>query len=278
METGVVFDIKGFALNDGPGIRTTVFMKGCPLRCLWCHNPEGLSPEPELFHKTARCKRCGKCGIPCSHPACQRWGRCLRVCPEGCLTVAGDEWTSEALAERLARDRDVFGEDGGVTFSGGEPLLQWRFVCETADLLRDRGVRCAVETSSFAPEAAYREVLRRMDYVMADCKLMDGEAHRSFCGVSNDGILRNLRILMSGGTPYLIRIPLIPGITDTDENLRAISAFIGDSPAELLPYNVMAGAKYASVGRAFGFHEAARQSSDELDRMRSLFQNARVRR
>ena len=278
METGTVFDIKGFALNDGPGIRTTVFLKGCPLRCLWCHNPEGLSPEPELVYKAARCRHCGKCHKTCSHPDCQPWGRCLRVCPEGCLTVAGETWTSEVLADRLARDRDVFGEDGGVTFSGGEPLLQPTFVCETADLLRDRGVRSAVETSSFAPEAVYRDLLRKTDYVMADCKLMDGGAHRKFCGVPNDGILRYLRILMDSGVPYLIRIPLIPGITDTEENLRAISAFIGDSPAELLPYNAMAGAKYASVGRAFGFPGLRRQSAEELERMKSLFRNARVRK
>ena len=278
METGTVFDIKGFALNDGPGIRTTVFLKGCPLRCLWCHNPEGLSPEPELLYKSARCRHCGKCARPCSHPECQRWGRCLRVCPEGCLTVAGREWTAEELYVRLERDRDLFGEDGGVTFSGGEPLLQWRFVCETADRLRKAGIRCAVETSSFAPEEAYREVLSRMDFVMADCKLMDGQAHRTYCGVPNDGILKNLGILMQSGVPYLIRVPLIPGITDTEDNLRAISAFVGDSPVELLPYNAMAGAKYASVGKRFVLPEAQRQSPDSLDGMGRLFKNARVRR
>jgi len=278
MESGVIFDIKGFALNDGPGIRTTVFLKGCSLRCRWCHNPEGLSPEPELFEKTARCLHCGKCRVPCSHPDCQPFGRCLHVCPAGALAVAGTRMTSLALAQRLERDRDVFGEDGGVTFSGGEPLLQWRFVCETADLLHERGIRCAVETSSFADGEAYREVLCRMDYVLADCKLMDSVAHRKYCGVPNEGILSNLRFLMDSGKPFLLRVPLIPGITDTDENLAAIARFAGDAPVELLPYNTMAGAKYPSVGRGFGLGELPRQSPDELERMKSLFRNARVRK
>ena len=278
MESGVIFDIKGFALNDGPGIRTTVFLKGCPLRCVWCHNPEGLSPEPELLEKTARCRHCGKCRIPCSHPDCRPWGRCLHVCPAGALAVAGSRMSARELADRLARDRDVFGEEGGVTFSGGEPLLQWRFVCETADLLRERGIRCAAETSSFAPEEAYRELLKRMDFVLADCKLMDPEAHRTYCGVPNDGILSNLRILMDSGIRYILRVPLIPGITDTDENLRAVAAFAGDAPVELLPYNTMAGAKYPSVGRGFALPALTRQSPDELERMKGFFRNARVRK
>ena len=278
MESGVVFDIKGFALNDGPGIRTTVFLKGCPLRCLWCHNPEGLSPEPELLEKTARCQHCGKCRIPCDHPDCQPWGRCLHVCPAGALAVAGIRMTAPELAERLTRDRDVFGEDGGVTFSGGEPLLQWKFVCETADLLRERGIRCAVETSSFAPEEVFRAVIGRMDFVLADCKLMDPDAHRRYCGVPNGPVLSNLLFLLDSGKAFTLRVPLIPGITDTDENLKAIAAFAGDAPVELLPYNAMAGAKYPSVGRDFPLPALLRQSPDELDRMKSLFRNARVRK
>ena len=278
METGVVFDIKGFALNDGPGIRTTVFLKGCPLRCMWCHNPEGLSPEPELTVKTARCVRCGRCFEPCSHPECQPFGRCLHVCPRGCLEVAGKRMTPEELCAELLRDREAFGEDGGVTFSGGEPMMQSRFVCRTADLLRAEGVKTAVETSSFAAPEIYRETVSRMDYVMADIKLMDDAAHRRYCGVPNGGILENLRWLKGCGTPFLFRVPLIPGITDTEENLCAISSFAGDAPVELLPYNPMAGAKYASVDRQYAFPDKEKQPPKELERMRGIFRNAKVRK
>ena len=271
METGVIFDIKGFALNDGPGIRTTVFLKGCPLRCLWCHNPEGMDPKPELRIKTASCQHCGKCLEPCSHPDCKPFGRCLHICPRGCLSAAGTEITSADLAARLMRDRDVFGEDGGVTFSGGEPLLQARFLRETAAILKSGGVNLALETSSFAPPEEYRAAVEQTDLVLADLKLMDPEAHRTYCGVSNERILENLRWLMESGRDYRIRVPLIPGITDTAENLDAISAFVGDSPVELLPYNTMAGAKYPSVGREYGLPRLEKQSAEKVEEMRKRF-------
>ena len=273
----MVFDVKGFALNDGPGIRTTVFLKGCPLRCRWCHNPEGLSPEPELTVKVARCTHCGKCRVPCAHPECQPFGRCLHVCPMGNVSVAGKRWTSGELVERLLRDADVFGEAGGVTFSGGEPLMQHAFVTETARLLAERGVRCAVETSSFAAPDVYRRTVSAMDLVLADIKLMDGARHLAFCGVPNDGILQNLAWLKTSGKAFVFRVPLIPGITDTDENLAAVAAFVGDSPVELLPYNPMAGAKYPSVGRQYPLPALEKQNEGERARILSHFRNAVMR-
>ena len=275
--TGTVFDIKGFALNDGPGIRTTVFMKGCPLRCRWCHNPEGLSPKPELYVKNARCISCGKCGQKCSHPECQPFGRCLHVCPFGNLSAAGKTWTAQDLAKRLLEDRDIFGKDGGVTFSGGEPLMQHEFVCETANLLKSEGIHLAIETSSFAQTEEYRKTIGLFDFVMADLKLFDCGMHEMYTGVKNDRILENLRWLMQSGKAFVIRVPLIPGITDTTENLTAISEFVGDAPVELLPYNNMAGAKYASVGRTFGMDPLEKQTKDALAEMAGLFRNAKVR-
>ena len=276
MHSGTIFDIKGFALNDGPGIRTTVFMKGCPLRCLWCHNPEGLSPEPELYVKQGKCAHCGKCTAGCGHEDCRPYGRCLHVCPNGCVSVCGNRMTSAELAERLLRDRDVYEmSGGGVTFSGGEPLMQHGFAAEVLGILAGEGISCAMETSSFANHDVYRKTLENVDLVMADMKLFDRDAHIRYTGVPNDVIRQNLRWLMDeSGKKYVIRVPLIPGITDTDENLAAIGEFIGDSPAELLPYNALAGAKYSSVGKTYTL------SADEYradERILKFFSHAVIR-
>lgn len=275
--TATIFDIKGFALNDGPGIRTTVFMKGCPLRCAWCHNPEGLSPKPEIYIKRVRCTHCGRCEEKCTHPDCQPYGRCLHVCPMGNISVAGKLWTSDELVERLCQDMDIFANDGGVTFSGGEPMLQHDFVRETAEKLLDKGIRSAIETSSYTTSDIYRRTLEPIDYIIADIKLYNREKHCKWCGVDNEKILENLRWLMDSGKKFMLRVPLIPEITDTDENLMAISAFIGENPVELLPYNTMAGAKYDSVGREYPLSEREKQDKEKQTHILSLFKNAKMK-
>ncbi|MBR5444890.1 MAG: glycyl-radical enzyme activating protein [Clostridia bacterium] len=250
--TGILFDIKGFALHDGPGIRTTVFLKGCPLRCRWCHNPEGLSPLPQLSVKKTACLHCGKCVLPCSHPDCQPFGRCLHICPGGCLSVAGTEYTAEALAEKLCADRDVFAmSGGGVTFSGGEPLLQADFVCAVSALLHGEGIHTAMETCGYAEPEVFQKTAEQMDHIILDIKLADPVRHREYTGRDNGCILENFRYLRSCGKPYQIRTPLVPGITDTEENLTAIRDLIGDSEWEKLPYNTLAGAKYENFGMHF---------------------------
>ena len=252
---GLIFDIKEFALNDGSGIRTTVFFKGCPLRCIWCHNPEGLSPRRELYLKQKGCLHCGLCLRPCKHPDCQGLGRCLHICPKNLVGVAGVEWDAAALSERLLRQAGIYRETGGgVTLSGGEPLLQWEFACELLELLHGKA-HTALETSGYADGDVFRAVVGRCDFVYMDLKLMDNEAHRAYTGVSNDRILRNAAFLKSSGKPHAFRTPLIPGITDTAENLAAIRAFVGTDAWECLPYNTLAPAKYASVGRKFGLSD-----------------------
>ncbi len=252
-QTGTLFDIKGFALHDGPGIRTTVFLKGCPLRCLWCHNPEGLSPVPQLCYRENGCLHCGKCLVPCTHPDCQPYERCLHICPSGCLTVAGWCTDSVTLAEKLAADKDVFAmSGGGVTFSGGEPLLQWAFVGDTAGRLREMGIHTAMETCGYAAGEPFAAVVDVLDYVIMDVKLADPALHRKYTGVDNTPILANLAYLQSCGKPYEIRTPLIPGITDTAENLLSIERLIGNAKWEKLPYNGLAGAKYKHFGMTFG--------------------------
>ncbi len=251
MMRGCIFDIKQFAIHDGDGVRTTVFFKGCPLRCAWCHNPEGLSPSPELYVQRAGCLACGLCQQPCTHADCKPFGRCLHVCPKNLVRPAGREYGVEELATKLRRQKLFFeSSGGGITLSGGEPLLQADFC---AALLKELNgeLNVALETSGYADEADFLRVAERCDFVMMDLKLMDEKAHRRYTGVSNARILHNARLLMERGIPHLFRTPLIPAITDTEENLRAIADFIGDEPIELLPYNELAGAKYASVGRTY---------------------------
>ena len=250
MATGIVFDIKEFALSDGPGIRTTVFLKGCPLSCAWCHNPEGLRAEPELYRATGACSDCGLCRRPCTHPDCVPHGRCLHACPRGLLRVSGRSWESGELAAHLLRGRDLFeSSGGGVTISGGEPLLQAAFAREL--LLALGGVHRALETSGYADRETFLSVAELCDLVLFDLKLADPEAHRRYTGVSNERILENAAALKASGIPHVFRIPLIPNITDTRGNLAALAEIAGDSPVELLSYNALAPAKYAGVGRAY---------------------------
>ncbi len=252
METGIVFDIKEFAVFDGPGVRTTVFLKGCPLRCQWCHNPEGLSARPQLMVSTASCTHCGACRAACPHPGvCTACGACIPHCPLGLRRIAGKPWTSEALAARLLRDADLYAQtEGGVTFSGGEPLMQWPFVAET--LGRLRGVHTAVETSGYAPDSVFEAAMRAFDLVMLDVKLTDPARHRHYTGVDNAPILRHARRLRAGDTPYILRVPLIPGVNDDEEHLQNVAELAAGAKAlirvELLPYHQTAGAKYEMAG------------------------------
>lgn len=222
---GVVFDIKEFAVHDGPGIRTTVFLKGCPLRCRWCHNPEGLLQAPQLLTT-----RAGD-------------DRKTRVC--------GYEIGAEALAQRLKKSALFPG--GGVTFSGGEPLMQWAFV--RAVVAHLGGIHTAMETSGYAPEGVFAEMMGAIDLVMLDIKQLDPEAHKTWTGADNAPILRNLDLLKAGDTPFIIRLPLIPGVNDSTAHLTDVAARIAGARAlvrvELLPYHKTAGAKYEMAGMAY---------------------------
>lgn len=249
--TGVIFDIKEFAVHDGPGLRTTVFFKGCPLRCVWCHNPEGLSPSLQLSVRSERCLHCGLCQRGCSHPECQPFGRCLHICPQGLIKTVGEEMTPDALVARLRRNDALFNGKNSVTFSGGEPLLQTAFLHEVLDRIPDFDV--AIETSGYADPELFLSVIRRMNLVYMDIKLADDTAHRQYTGVSNARILKNLELLKQSGIPAVIRTPLIPDITDTPENLNAIRTRIGDLPWEQLPYNELAGAKYSQLGMEYRY-------------------------
>lgn len=275
MTRGMIFDIKEFSLGDGEGIRTTVFMKGCPLSCVWCHNPEGLSAGRELYVKKANCTDCGLCKKPCEHEDCKPFGRCLHICPRDLVSIVGREWEAEELCACLLGQADFLNSvGGGVTFSGGEPLMQSEFVADVLDRL-DGKLHRAIETSGYADRSVFENVVSKCDFVYMDLKLFDSEKHREYCGVGNERILANAKRLMKIGVDYCFRVPLVPDLTDTVENLSAIADFVGDSPVELLPYNRLAPAKYKNSGREFtGLIDGEKAPKVRVE----LFKNARVRK
>jgi pyruvate formate lyase activating enzyme len=225
MTTGIVFDIKEFTVHDGPGVRTTVFLKGCPLTCLWCHNPESQSIQPQIIRS----------------PTGER--------------LAGKEYEAAELAALLNQQAALLrANEGGITFSGGEPLFQAQFVAEVIDFLEEN-THVLLDTCGHASRADFELVLARTNLVYYDLKLIDRQVHLHYTGVDNDLILSNLEVLGASGKPFVIRVPMVPGVTDTDENLAGIASAVENMPGleevDLLPYNRAAGAKYRYAGMEF---------------------------
>jgi len=252
---GMVFDIREFCLHDGPGLRTTVFLKGCPLSCLWCHNPEGQSPQPQIMRNLAvACLDCGNCAKVCKHPGhCLACGDCVSACPAGRIHLCGEKMTAQELADRLLRDREVLAKSGGgVTFSGGEPLVQLDFLLAVTKLVAPLPV--AVETSGYAPPSDYARMLAAVDLVLQDWKCSSENLHRRLTGVSNANIKANVALLARSGRPFLLRLPLVPGLNDGDAELEAAAEFFASLNAtalrevQLLPYHGGAAAKYRQLG------------------------------
>lgn len=251
---GCVFSIEEFSVYDGPGIRTTVFLKGCPLRCSWCHNPEGQNTAAEIVRSPNGCIECNNCinGAVTKNGKLYFTEKSINNCPMGLLRVCGEEIDSKALCEKLLKNQNLL-QSGGVTFSGGEPLWQSSFLIECLDELHGK-LHTAIQTSGYCETEIFDKVIDKADYFLFDLKLIRDDMHQKYTGVSNKKILRNFSALAKSGKSFVVRIPLIPSITDTVENITGIANLLSENGVhyvELLPYNTMAGGKYNMLGRQY---------------------------
>lgn len=264
MAKGIIFDIREFTVQDGPGIRTTVFLKGCPLRCRWCHNPEGISIRRQLLVTGNGCLHCGKCRTACRHTQCQGLGRCVKACPRGLVRAVGEETDAGELAVKLRRQAEFF-DGSGITISGGEPTMQPEFLL---DLLRNlEGIHTIVETCGYTTAEVFEAVFHSCSMIYLDIKHMDSEKHRELTGVDNKVIQRNLDFLLCAQKKFVIRMPLIPGCNDEETNIAELAEKLRGASnlqyVEFLPYNTFTGAKYVMAGMEYELKE--------LDTQKHLF-------
>ena len=268
-EAPCIFNIQKFCLHDGPGVRTTVFLKGCPLRCPWCHNPESRSPAPEILFNESKCAGCGACAKACpagavalreGRPAtdrtkCTGCGACAAACLPGARALAGERADPDALMRRIERARPFFEPSGGgVTFSGGEPMLYPGFLFEMASRCKAKGIPVAVDTSGCVPRAHFEALRGLVDCYLYDIRTADPVRHRELIGAELGPIAGNLRALCESGETVLLRLPLIAGLNDADDDARAVLALLGGLPVRrihLLPYHDIGRGKYRRLGREY---------------------------
>ena len=291
----LIFDIKRYAINDGPGIRTTIFMKGCPLRCVWCHNPESWSAHRQLLYKQSKCIGCQSCVEACRQQAltltpagivvdkslCLVCGRCTEECPTTALEICGREWTMDALMAEIEKERDIMEDSGGgVTLCGGEPLMHPAYTLELLRELDRRGFHRCVDTTLYAPREVVAQVADECELMLVDLKLMDSRKHQLYTGVPNELILQNIRFLAEQGCPFVIRIPLIDGVNADEENMEATAQFLKSLPWEqrtvnLLPYHDVGKDKHRRMWSTYnpqGLPMAA-PSEDLQQRCKSLLES-----
>jgi len=292
--TGRIFDIKRYSIHDGPGIRTTIFLKGCSLGCLWCHNPESVAAGPELMHWPARCAKCHACVKACPIGAiaadaagavhidrekCDLCGKCAEACLYDALQIVGREVSVDEVLAEAEKDRVFYEQSGGgVTLSGGDPAVQSAFAEALLDGCRARGLRTAVDTAGFTTNGTLDRLASKTDLILFDLKLMDDARHREFTGVSNVLILNNLERLAAAGPEIWVRIPLVRGVNDGDDNIRRTIAFLKKLKTVrrvgLLPYHAGGLDKAARIGKGTFFRKFEPPSEERLAAIEAAFREA----
>lgn len=267
----LVFDIKRYAINDGPGIRITLFMKGCPLSCVWCHNPEGIRNGKDKLYTKKKCIGCRSCVQACPHQAltltsegiitdlrqCTLCGRCAEECPCMAIEISGHEYSPEYLMKEIEKEIPFMDQSGGgVTFCGGEPLLHPDFLIDMLKRCGENGIHRAIDTTLLARKETVIEVMQHCELLLIDLKTMDSEVHKRFCDVPNGLILENIRLVASSDTPYYIRIPLIEGVNADEENLIRSAKFLAELPRQpedihILPYHDIGKGKHEKLGTVY---------------------------
>ena len=294
MISGLVTNIQGYSIHDGPGIRTVVFLKGCSLECQWCSNPECISPHPEVGFVKALCTRCGDCAEVCPNGAldyqagelpridrarCDGCGICCSACSYQALVLYGKAMNAEEIFEAVSRDKMFYETSGGgITASGGEPLLQSQLVSDLFQKCHQDGIHTCIETSGYVAESALKQVLPYTDYILYDLKCMNSEKHRRFTGKPNDLILSNARIAAESGVETLFRMPLVPGINDDEQNIRETADFLhglGNNVLriELMPYHRLGKGKYESLDRTYPLPDVTSPEPEHLELIKKAFES-----
>ena len=292
MSEAIVSEITGFSTHDGPGIRTSVFVKGCPLRCLWCSNPETWTKKRQLFFHAARCQGCGRCagacpegaidprfGRPVDRSACTRCFACADVCLHRALEVSGTRLTAQEVFERVERDKPFYGARGGLTLSGGEPLSSPEFTRELFGLCKAAGISTVLDTTGFGSEEDLAEILKLTDLVLLDLKHMDPSEHERLTGVSNKTVLANAERI-AATVDVRVSFPLVPGENDSDENLEATAAFcerLGVEWVDVNPLHALGEAKYQGLGLPSPYEGLRSPSPEEVARARAVMERHGLR-
>lgn len=291
MPESLIFDIKRYAINDGPGIRVVIFFKGCNLHCAWCHNPESISPKVEKMYAPAKCIKCGSCVEACPENAitltvngiitdpdlCKMCGKCAEVCPTKAIEMSGKVKSVAEIMDIIEKERIFFDQSGGgVTFSGGEPLVHTKMLIQLLDECGKRGIHRAVDTAGNVSTETMLEVAEQTDLFLYDLKMIDSELHREWTNAGNEKILHNLKVIAEAGKHIIIRIPLVGGVNDTDINIEQTARFISELAGDiklvhLLPYHTIAEHKYRKLGKSDDFEKLKEPDKETLEKAIAKF-------